>query len=680
MSAMRMWTAAILALLTVQSVQAEVPLRNVVLFTSGVGYFERSAEIEGDSATELALKTDQMADLIKSLVLVDEGGGRISAVTYDARDPLDRTLKSFSVDLTDNPGLPALLNRMRGVPVRVKTASGELTGEVLGVEVHERWVDEQKFIECALNVFSDGVIKSVLMDQVQWFEPLDEKVRADLAAALDTLASGLDRDKKTIRLNFAGKDKRRVRVGYMLEAPVWKTSYRLVLDEKGSALLQGWAHIENTTDEDWRGVQLALVSGRPISFIQNLYDPIYLRRPVVQNELYASAVPQLYGGAVDSIAFGDESDVFAEQEFAAPKAFAVGRAGGARLRRQDAAMAPAPAMAPAEMLRETVQAAATGRETGELFSYPVDEPVTLPRRQSAMIPIVNKDVRLEKLSIYNEGADAKFPLNGVEFTNTTGLFLMQGPVSVFEDGIYAGDARLNDTARNEARLLSYAVDLASEVKPERKSAPERITSLKAVHGVLWVTRLYEDTTEYAVRNKRDKARRYLIEHPIRSDWELVEPAKGVEKTRDLYRCRTEVPAGKTEAVRFVERRNVSQSIMLSNISTDNIEFYLRQSRISSALKQALQKLAGLQAALAEVRAKRVDRERRVKEITDEQNRIRENMKAVARPSDSYSMWEGKLVQQEKELDRLRLEIEELRADEMKKQGEINDFIAKLNVE
>ena len=224
------------------------------------------------------------------------------------------------------------------------------------------------------------------------------------------------------------------------------------------------------------------------------------------------------------------------------------------------------------------------------------------------------------------------------------------------------------------------MDLASEVKPERKSAPERITSLKAVHGVLWVTRLYEDTTEYAVRNKRDKARRYLIEHPIRSDWELVEPAKGVEKTRDLYRCRTEVPAGKTEAVRFVERRNVSQSIMLSNISTDNIEFYLRQSRISSALKQALQKLAGLQAALAEVRAKRVDRERRVKEITEEQNRIRENMKAVARPSDSYSMWEGKLVQQEKELDRLRLEIEELRADEMKKQGEINDFIAKLNVE
>lgn len=676
---------ATLALLIPLSVTAtDLPLRDVVLFTSGVGYFERQAEVDGAATADLSFKSAQIADLIKSLVLIDEGGGKVSAVSYDSRDPIDRTLKSFSVDLTDNPELNQLLNRMRGVTVRLKTGSGEMTGDVIGVESRVRRADEESFIEHTLNLYCDGAIRQVPLEQIQFVEPTDARLQADLAAALKTLATGLDKEKKSVRIEFTGKGKRKVRVGYMLESPVWKTSYRLVLADKGPALLQGWAHIENTSDEDWTQVRLALVSGRPISFIQNLYDPIYLRRPVVQNELYAMAAPQLYEGAMEAPAeaeadaFGDFVAMGAVQ---APAAVAPAPMRGLKNgRMKGGALGAAFADVAGESLNATVAAAAEGRETGELFSYPIKEAVSLPRRQSAMIPIVSADVRADKVSIYNENVNDRYPLNGIEVTNTTGLFLMQGPVTVFEDGIYAGDARLNDTARNEQRLLSYAVDLAAEVKTERKGEPERITTLKIVHGSLWVTRRYEETTKYIVRNKRDQARRYLVEHPVRAAWELVEPKKDVEKTRDAYRYRTEIAAGKTETVSFLERRDVSQTVGLSNLGTGQIEFYLSQPQISSALKQSLKKLAGMQAALQEVRVRREARERRVREITDEQNRIRENMKAVTRNSESYSMWEGKLVQQEKELDQLRIEIEQMRVDEQKRQSEINGFLADLNVE
>ena len=297
-----------------------------------------------------------------------------------------------------------------------------------------------------------------------------------------------------------------------------------------------------------------------------------------------------------------------------------------------------------------------------------------------MIAIVNQTIKGEKLSIFNARVNPKHPLNGVELENTSGLFLMQGPVTVFEDGIYAGDARLTDTQRGEKRLLAYALDLAGEARLDRKSEPEEIVSMKIARGTLTLQRKFVDTSVYTLKNKRDKTRQYLIEHPLRSDWELVEPAKGIEKTRNAYRFRLALDGGKSRDIPFREQHLEPEILMLANIQSDHIRFFISQKNISDKLRQALKELVGMQEALSAVRHERQQKEQRVKAIAQEQHRIRPNMQTVAKNSESYSMWERKLVQQEKDLDQLNMDLEKLRADEQARNATIARFLAALNVE
>src|SRR5262249_45608334 len=144
---------------------------------------------------------------------------------------------------------------------------------------------------------SEGV-RSIPLRDVQRLRFLNPVLDAELKRALEVLASSHDALKKTVSLTFKGDGKRAVRVGYVVESPIWKPSYRLVLDKDGKVHLQGWASIENTTDDDWSTVRMALVSGRPISFQMNIYQPLYMPRPMVEPDKFASLRPPVYGGAL----------------------------------------------------------------------------------------------------------------------------------------------------------------------------------------------------------------------------------------------------------------------------------------------------------------------------------------------------------------------------------------------
>ena len=314
--------------------QAKVPVKQVVLFSSGVGYFEHYGTVQGDGSTELSFKTQQINDVLKSLVLQDLDKGRVTAVTYPSQDPIAKTLRSFQVDITSNPSLADLLNQLRGAEVTLKVGAEAVSGTVLGVEKKQRPAEKDKGqVEASyLNLLSGASIRQVPLEEVRSVDLKDPKLQDELHKALAALSQARDQDKKPVTVRFEGKGERRVRLGYVVEAPVWKTSYRLILsgpgdlkDEKGGkdkadqkgnagpatkpgdagakpsneANLQGWAIIENQTDNDWNDVQLSLVSGRPISFIQDLYRPLYIPRPTVQPELYASLTPQTYEGGME---------------------------------------------------------------------------------------------------------------------------------------------------------------------------------------------------------------------------------------------------------------------------------------------------------------------------------------------------------------------------------------------
>ena len=279
--------------------KAALPLAQVILYSSGVGYFQRDGQVDGRTELELRFKTEDINDLLKSLVVQDRDGGRVTGVTYGSRDPITKILKSFSIDLTSNPTLGQLLGQVRGERVEVSIPAA-VTGIIVGVETKVQPAGEDKVVQVEyLNLLTDEGLRSVPLGQVQRITLKNERLDAELRQALAVLAAGHDTQKKTVTIGFDGQGKRRVRVAYIVETPVWKTSYRLVLDDEDRPFLQGWAIVENMTDDDWKDVQISLISGRPVSFVMDLYQPLYASRPVVVPELFAGLRPQVYGEALE---------------------------------------------------------------------------------------------------------------------------------------------------------------------------------------------------------------------------------------------------------------------------------------------------------------------------------------------------------------------------------------------
>jgi len=285
---------------TSQTARTDVPIKSVVLFSSGVGYFEHAGTVRGDGSTELRFKTAQINDILKSLVLSDLDGGRVTTITYPSQDPISKTLRSFQVDITNNPTMASLLNQLRGARVTIQYQAEKLTGTILGVEYRAKPVDKGDPIQVpVLNLLTGAMIRSFDLTAIASLTLDDPQLQDELTKALVALSQARDQDKKPVTINFVGSGERRVRIGYVVETPIWKTSYRLMMNDKNGSL-QGWAIVENQTESDWNNVSLSLVSGRPISFIMDLYQPLYLQRPTVVPELFAGLRPQVYDAGVDA--------------------------------------------------------------------------------------------------------------------------------------------------------------------------------------------------------------------------------------------------------------------------------------------------------------------------------------------------------------------------------------------
>jgi hypothetical protein len=652
-----------------------LPLSRVVLFTSGVGYFQRDGEVEGDETVELSFKTAQINDLLKSMVVRDFDGGQVAGVNYASRDPLSRTLRSFGIDLTEHPSLAQILAQVRGEPVEL-FAPSRVAGKVVGVE---SGTDEKGLPATWLNLLGEQGLRSVNLAQVQTLRLLDPALQAELEQALALLADSRSAEKKRVSVLFTGQGRRRVQVGYLLEAPLWKTSYRLVLGEKDRHYLQGWAIVENTTEEDWRAVRLSLISGRPISFTMDLYRPLYVPRPQVQMELYSSLVPQTYEGDLGA---PQAAPAEMAEEMEAPMAKSEMRQAAPAPSRAKASAGGAGAYRDEDTLdlSRGVAAAAQAGEAGSFFQYAIEQPVSIPRQESAMIPIVGQEIEGKRVSIYNEQVHPKYPLHGLQLKNTTGLSLMAGPLTVFEAGSYAGDARIETLPPAGERLISFALDLDMEVAASARSQPDTLVSVRILRGSLFSTLKARRERVYTAKNSATRPRELLVEHPLDADWELVEPAKPEEKTRSAYRFLVPVPAGATKELLVAEERQYSQTVALTNLNPDLIAYYVSSRAVSEPAKQALRQIGARKDELARTTAARQEEERKVQRIRDEQSRIRQNMDRLNSNSDLYKRYVAQLTSQESELEKLFVRIDALVAKESEQREALEDFMAGLAIE
>jgi len=667
---------------------SKVPVTRVVLFRSGVGYVERSGTVTGQASLTLSLKVEQMNDLLKSLVLQDLDGGKILPVQYAPRDPMNRTLQSFAVYLGDNPSRRELLRRLSGVPVEVASLTPanntvqKIKGRVLGTESKPFYDETGKVrtTEDYLHLMTEEGLLTIALSQIAGFQVQDERIRNELQAALDALAGGLDNLRKPVQLQFQGSGRRRVRVGYITEMPVWKVSYRLALFEDRKPFLQGWAIVENTGDEDWRDVHVSLVSGKPVSFIQNLYEPLYATRPVYTPPIDASLMPRTYEGAIEekagerlSLETADKKDANAALRRAgrpaAPAEAPGGFGGGA-----------AGLRAGAEMKMDMgIESMAEGQEMGALFEYQIDQPVSILRQQSAMLPIVNEEIEAEQVSVYNPSTHAKYPMYGAWLKNSTKLTLADGPVTVYAYNSYGGDALIETIEPGGKRLLTYALDMKMEVVPEDVATTTQVMTLKIVRGVLEEEQKLRMERVYSARNRDTRARTLFVEQLIQPGWELIEPKQPEEKTASLYRFKLSVPANDAQKLKVVEEMPQRRTIALVSADTQTIMLYLRNAAASDALKKALQEIVKRQNDIARLQADMTEANAGIQAIEQDQTRIRENMAQLDKTSELYKSYVKKLTDQENEIERLRTRVKTLQSEINTARNALANYIQNLSV-
>jgi hypothetical protein len=450
-------------------------------------------------------------------------------------------------------------------------------------------------------------------------------------------------------------------------------------------------------------MRLSLVSGRPISFQMDLYQPLYVPRPVVEPELFASLRPPTYNEAMAQRADlpqpvgGDDS---AEERLGERRAGA--RKEKEALKREDAdkkdmarsaARSLAGGMAGKAEFKANVAfganlgldrgvaaTAATAANLGDFFQYVIDHPVSLPRQKSAMLPIVSTDVEGAKVSIYNEHTLAKHPLLGLRMKNTTGVHLMQGPITVFENNTYAGDSRIMDLQKGEERLISYAVDLGTEVEPVNKRDPDRYTLVKIVKGIVQTTTKIREIKTYNIKNRAEQDRCVLIEHPFRADFKLVSKEQPKERSRDVYRFEVPVAAGKSASQEVVEERDLLNQIAITNLDDNTMRVIFNSNVSSKKVVDALKKSQDMKFKMGETQRELAHARQQLADIERDQTRIRANLKDTPATAAAYKKYLEKLDAQEGEIDKITAKIKELQEAENQQRKEYENYLANLSVE
>jgi hypothetical protein len=492
----------------------------------------------------------------------------------------------------------------------------------------------------------------------------DPALQRELEAALAVIADNRRQDRRSVVIRFSGTGERRVRIGYIRAVPVWKTSYRLVLDDEGEAQIQGWAIVENTGEVDWTEISLGLVSGQPVSFVMDLYSPIYTSRPRVAPDVATAVAPQQYDRDVAVAPSLSRSFARAPEPTAESGAYMDDELAADVFRRESEPI-------------DLGQGVSSAAELVGGAVYRIAHPVSIPRRGAALIPIVAERVPAERVFIYDPSVLANRPLSAIRLTNATELLLPAGPATIFDGANYAGDARLSEMVAGEDRLLSFAVDLETTALHRSQSDPEQITQITIAGGMLEVSIRDRRVSEYVFERLGDEDASYIVVHPKASGWDVVGDARPVSETGASLRFETDVAAGETSTLAVVEERVRSQTVGLFNIREDQITFYLSQRTIDPQTARALERIRSLRSTLVDREAERRAIEQEISTIYREQERIRSNLAVLETGADLYRRYLQTLTEQEDALEELQADLQRAREREAQAREALGEYIESL---
>ncbi len=702
-----------------------LPLKRVILYSNGVAYFERRGRVSGKAEINLAFKQAQVDDVLKSLVVLDLGRGRVGAVSYNSSAPPAARFNEipFSIEAASDDsatgGLAGVLQQLQGAKVSVTTSTRTATGSI--ITIGERQIaagmgeDKVKsFVKTHTIILASesGELQSFDLNEVRAVKLLDEGAKSDLSQFAEASASARRRDAKTITVTSEGEAEREMVVSYTVATPIWKTTYRVVLDQTGKPFFQGWAIVDNVGEEDWTDVALSMVSGTPVSFIQPIQKPMYRYRPIVPIPQDLNLNPQVYdpeAGVGSGIGMGQGGGM------GAGRGANIG-SGTMSLDRPGTIVPPPPSAAPnqqglaqSQSFRNSdvlanatgfarpatsvsdaltggtsgVEAAAQGEEVGELFEYRIEQPVTVRKDRSALIPILQTKMEGERVSLFNEATRRDRPMNGIRLKNTSKLTLEGGALTVLDGDAYAGEALIERLKPEEQRFISFGLDLGSLVTTKFKSERRPVFLVRARNGVFETHYYLSETKTYTIINQTDKERVLYIEHPLRTGWKLADTLKPTSQTLNYYRFRIELKPGARVEFPVSETQALMDSYQLSNISTRDVELFITNRYIDAKTRVELEKLVEIKGRIDRTHVRIQTLENEAEEIDEDQKRLRENIKSLKDTADAKQLiarYIAKADQQETRLEQINREKKEAQAEAGRLQAELAAAIKAMNLE
>lgn len=675
-------TSLWLALTLTTARSADLPVTHVILYKHGIGFFEREGSVPAAEEARLDFKTTEMNDVLKSLIVTNSGGGRITGIRYDSNETLEEQLAKFPFQVADQEALSAFLDRIKGSRIELKSGDRAITGTIMGARSVEIGTDaDKRSVREQVTLLSDtGELANYDLAAFASLRLLDERLQDQLKQYLAIVAQAKRRDKRSIYIDSTERAARDLHISYIAPAAVWKSSYRLTL-QPAESMLEGWAIVDNTSDEDWTNVKLSVVSGRPISFVSLLDTPRYGRREVAELPEDRAAGPVVYGGGIPSAQPPIEAAGAGEGSGTGGGVIGGTLEQNARLgpgiaRKQFTANQLIAAAAPPPV--NTVEGA-TGATVGELFEYHFAGPVTIKKNQSAMLPFLKDRVAARKLLIYSE-RDGEHPVNAAEVTNDTQKTLDGGPITVYDGGAYAGEALFETLKSGDKRLIGYAVDYGTRVTSAFGGGDKSVREIHARNGLLLLRSALLETRTYTMKNVDAQPKTLIVEQEGVHEYSVLSP-QPVERTATAYRFEVKLPANGSQALKVEQERVLLEQTVLTDSTPDFLLTIVQNKQLSAPGRQQLQGIVDMKREVAKAGEDLNATKSLIGDLTDDQSRLRQNIDSLNRvkgEEEQVRKYSSELAMNEGELAKLRDQSRDISTRKSGLETQLRSAIEHLN--
>ncbi len=641
----------------------DLELKRVLLSQGGVGYFEYEANVSGDVSLPLGLPRDQMDDILKSIVVFDSKG-KVGGIRVAGENPLNASFKDLPFNQYELSSPARLLNALQGEEIKV-TGPKEMTGRIVQALETDADLKEKGGLglmegKTRISLLTSKGLQQFVFEEAESVAFTDKKLDSQMRRALDLLAQNNRAERRTLHISSEGSGSRTVTVGFLMEMPLWKTTYRLTLGDNDKGYMQGWALFENMSGQDWKDVDLTLTSGNSVTFRQAIYQSYYVDRQTVPVDMLSRVMPRT-----------DQGGMMADAAESAAMNFSK-RSG----------VASAPAMAPAPYAKGSSDVATGETATQVTFHFP--RPVTVPSGESFSIPIIDGEVPATRIALYQPGTSFDHPVMSADIKNTSPTALPGGAVALYGrtgqgDITYLGDALLNGMPRGDSRMLSYAMD-SGTIIDRRDGNTSYSANGRIANGVFYYSTVHQQTTYYQIKAADGEGRSVMLEHPRIRGYDLTSPdTRNIQLSGDYYRIPVSLKGGEQKSVKVVLERPVAQSVGLAKITDAQFNAFVSDGKLEPSLVTTLKKIRDLKSNVDQAERDMTTLGANRKSLFEDQERLRQNLASVSGDSNLYQRYTRKLAEQEDKIDQLESKISASQNRLETARQALNDYIANLKI-